>query len=234
MKFSVAMAGHAGVLDVVIPYDALEPIRPDLGKIYFGDRGQAQNVWQDLISDQIERAHMELEVVMAEEAIPIQKIMAWQPGDTVEFGIEEGQDAIMTCADAPMFQSVPWQTQQRLCGRANYRKNSQLWRCPKMMATIIDGVIIVLLVGSIAYGYSVSRKVRQLMATLKELEPLVNEFSSAVDKTEHSVHLMRENIEVAEQGAGAASEGKCRKHRHRRHSPAAAQHRNGLKCRACG
>ncbi|WP_120505333.1 flagellar motor switch protein [Sulfitobacter mediterraneus] len=68
-----------------------------------------------------------------------------------------------------------------------------------MMATIIDGVIIVLLVGSIAYGYSVSRKVRQLMATLKELEPLVNEFSSAVDKTEHSVHLMRENIEVAEQ-----------------------------------
>lgn len=68
-----------------------------------------------------------------------------------------------------------------------------------MMATIIDGVIIVLLVGSIGYGYSVSRKVRQLMATLKELEPLVNEFSSAVDKTEHSVHLMRENIEVAEQ-----------------------------------
>lgn len=103
MKFSVAMAGHAGVLDVVIPYDALEPIRPDLGKIYFGDRGQAQNVWQDLISDQIERAHMDLEVVMAEEAIPIQKIMSWQPGDTVEFGIEEGQDAIMTCADAPMF-----------------------------------------------------------------------------------------------------------------------------------
>lgn len=68
-----------------------------------------------------------------------------------------------------------------------------------MMATIIDGVIIVLLVGSIAYGYSVSRKVRQLMATLKELEPLVDEFSLAVDKTEHSVHLMRENIEVAEQ-----------------------------------
>jgi flagellar motor switch protein FliM len=103
MKFSIAMAGHAGVLDVIIPYDALEPIRPDLGKIYFGDRGQAQNAWQGLISDQIERAHMDLEVVMAEEAIPIQKIMAWRAGDTVEFGIEEGQDAIMTCADTPMF-----------------------------------------------------------------------------------------------------------------------------------
>lgn len=69
------------------------------------------------------------------------------------------------------------------------------------MATIIDGVIIVLLIGSITYGYLVSRKVRLLMATLKELEPLVDEFSSAVDKSQSSVAQMRENISVAEQSA---------------------------------
>ena len=34
-----------------------------------------------------------------------------------------------------------------------------------MLATVIDSVIIVLLIGSIAYGYMVSRKVRSLMAT---------------------------------------------------------------------
>jgi hypothetical protein len=67
-----------------------------------------------------------------------------------------------------------------------------------MLSAIIDGTIIVLLMGSIAYGYSVSRKVRHLMATLKELEPLVEEFSSAVDKSETSVQEMRRNIEVAE------------------------------------
>jgi flagellar motor switch protein FliM len=97
------MAGQTGVLDVVIPYDALEPIRPDLSKIYFGDRGEGQSSWHDLIGGQIERAQMDLEVVLAEETIAIQKIMAWQPGDTINFGIEEGQDATMTCADAPMF-----------------------------------------------------------------------------------------------------------------------------------
>lgn len=67
------------------------------------------------------------------------------------------------------------------------------------MATIIDSIIILLLMGSITYGYLVSRKVRLLMATLKDLEPLVEEFSSAVDKSSHSVTQMRENIEVAEQ-----------------------------------
>ena len=103
LKYSIAMAGQTGVLDVVIPYDALEPIRPDLSKIYFGDRGEGQSNWHDLIGGQIERAQMDLEVVLAEETIAIQKIMAWQPGDTINFGIEEGQDATMTCADAPMF-----------------------------------------------------------------------------------------------------------------------------------
>ncbi|MFC6639667.1 flagellar motor switch protein [Sulfitobacter sp. JBTF-M27] len=67
------------------------------------------------------------------------------------------------------------------------------------MAAIIDGVIIVLLIGSITYGYLVSRKVRLLMATLRELEPLVDEFSSAVDKSQTSVAEMRRNIEVAEE-----------------------------------
>lgn len=64
-----------------------------------------------------------------------------------------------------------------------------------MMAAIIDTVIIVLLVGSISYGYLVSRKVQHLMRTLKDLEPLVDAFSTAVDKSEYSVVRMRENIE---------------------------------------
>jgi hypothetical protein len=67
-----------------------------------------------------------------------------------------------------------------------------------MAATIIDGIIIALLLGSIAYGYSVSRRVQTLMAALKELEPLVQEFSTAVDKTEASVDQLRENIQHAE------------------------------------
>ncbi len=103
MKFSVTMAGQNGVLDVVIPYDALEPIRPDLGKIYFGDRGEGQSTWHDLIGGQIERANMDIEVVLAQERLPLQKIMSWKPGDTIEFGIEDGQDATMVGSDTPMF-----------------------------------------------------------------------------------------------------------------------------------
>lgn len=73
-----------------------------------------------------------------------------------------------------------------------------------MMAAIIDGVIIVLLIGSIAFGYLVSRKVRLLTATLQDLEPLVVAFSTAVDKSELSVAHLRESIVEVERQDEAA------------------------------
>lgn len=64
-----------------------------------------------------------------------------------------------------------------------------------MAATLTDLLIIALLTGAIAYGYYVSRKVHVLMGALKELEPLINEYSQAVDKSEASVAAMKQNLE---------------------------------------
>jgi hypothetical protein len=64
-----------------------------------------------------------------------------------------------------------------------------------MAATLTDILIIALLTGAIAYGYYVSRKVHVLMGALKELEPLINEYSQAVDKSEASVAALKLNLE---------------------------------------
>lgn len=65
-----------------------------------------------------------------------------------------------------------------------------------MTEIIIDGFIIVLLAGAIAYGFMISQKVRRLMAVLEELEPLVEAYSNAVDKSEHSVEAMKQNLDA--------------------------------------
>ncbi len=46
-----------------------------------------------------------------------------------------------------------------------------------MMATIIDSLIVVLLIGSIGYGYVVSMKLRKLTATLKQKSTLSLHFN---------------------------------------------------------
>jgi hypothetical protein len=64
-----------------------------------------------------------------------------------------------------------------------------------MAAMITDVFIITLLVGGIGYGVLVSRRVQHLMAALQELGPAVQEFSTAVDKSEASVSQMRRGLD---------------------------------------
>lgn len=59
------------------------------------------------------------------------------------------------------------------------------------MALLIDMIILLLLVGTLAYAFLVDRRVRALMDAMRALEPVVDQFSSAVDRTENSVRSLR-------------------------------------------
>ncbi|TGD61852.1 flagellar motor switch protein [Tabrizicola sp. WMC-M-20] len=61
-----------------------------------------------------------------------------------------------------------------------------------MASLVIDGVVIVLLLGAIAYGTILSRRVERLMEALREMEPRVQEFSEAVDRSERSVGALHQ------------------------------------------
>lgn len=72
-----------------------------------------------------------------------------------------------------------------------------------MISVIVDAVIIVLLAGSVGYGYLISRRVQALMLALQELGPVVDMYSDAVDKSATSVLKMQDQVKTA---ASEASE----------------------------
>ena len=59
------------------------------------------------------------------------------------------------------------------------------------MSLLIDLVILALLVGVLGYAVLVDRRVRRLVAVLREMEPMIDDFSAAVDKSETSVSAMK-------------------------------------------
>ena len=62
-----------------------------------------------------------------------------------------------------------------------------------MLPTLIDFIIVVLLIGTLVYAYLLDRRVRTLMLALREMEPMVGAFSSAVDQSARSI----EDLSVA-------------------------------------
>ncbi|WP_238372818.1 flagellar motor switch protein [Heliomarina baculiformis] len=74
------------------------------------------------------------------------------------------------------------------------------------MSLLIDILILALLAGVLGYAYLVDRRVRNLVAVLRDLEPVVGQFSAAVDKSEDSVAAMKSVTEsLQEQKAAAAA-----------------------------
>ena len=59
------------------------------------------------------------------------------------------------------------------------------------MSLLIDLVILALLAGVLGYAFMVDRRVRRLIAVLREMEPMIDDFSAAVDKSESSVSAMK-------------------------------------------
>ncbi len=59
------------------------------------------------------------------------------------------------------------------------------------MALLIDLIIMLLLIGTLAYAFLVDRRVRALVLAMRELQPVVDQFSVAVDRTETSVKSLR-------------------------------------------
>lgn len=105
LHLSIAMAGRAGQLELVLPYDALETLRPKLGKVHFGERGDPGSAWGEHINSQIERATVELEAVFAEIRVPIGEIMNWEPGTTLNLMVEEAHEATIVCSGSDMFRA---------------------------------------------------------------------------------------------------------------------------------
>jgi hypothetical protein len=66
-----------------------------------------------------------------------------------------------------------------------------------MTAILTDALIVLTLIGAIVYAQVVNRRVKRLMVLLRELEPAVQEFSRAVDKSEASVVQMQTSLKQA-------------------------------------
>jgi len=106
MRITIVLAGRTGTIDVVVPYDALEPIRPKLGKIHFGEPSEDGNPWKDQLTGQIERSTVEMEAVLTEISVPIQTVMNWKPGQTINLWVEEDHEATVVCAETEMFRAL--------------------------------------------------------------------------------------------------------------------------------
>jgi len=94
LQFNLVQAGQVGNMQIIIPYTMLDPVRPKLRRVHFGERiDEVNNVWQHSLSEQIERANVEIEAEFTSVSFPLVDILEWKSGDIFNLWVDENHEA---------------------------------------------------------------------------------------------------------------------------------------------
>lgn len=111
-RMALEYAGHTGIVTLVIPQSALEPIRDLLAAAAPGDANGAQgpqskfrddSAWAKQLSEEISRAFISLNGVLEERAIPLGEVQNFAVGSVVELSSPSLSRVRLEADNNPLF-----------------------------------------------------------------------------------------------------------------------------------
>lgn len=103
LRLNVQIESRAGFVDIVIPYNTLEPIKEQLQKMFIGDKFGIDSVWEELLSHSINEVSMPIEVVVVNTPTKIIDVAKLKPGDTIVINHKYNDDVLLRCRHKPLF-----------------------------------------------------------------------------------------------------------------------------------
>ncbi len=100
-SFHVELEGGGGEIHLTIPYTMIEPIRGLLDSGVQSDRSDQDERWNHSLRDEIFRAKVELNAVLAETTISVKQLANMKAGDVIPFDMPE--TATLFTSGLPLF-----------------------------------------------------------------------------------------------------------------------------------
>ncbi len=79
------MEGRGGLLQILLPYAAIEPIRDLLLQSFMGEKLGRDPIWEGPLATEIWQADVAVEAVLHETQLPLKQVLSFEVGDTIMF-----------------------------------------------------------------------------------------------------------------------------------------------------
>lgn len=83
VPLTLCMEKRKGSLDLLIPYESLEPVLEDLGKMFMGEKAENQEGWHDHLSTETWRSTVSVKAVLETLSLPLGQVLKWKVGSQV-------------------------------------------------------------------------------------------------------------------------------------------------------
>ena len=103
IKVRIDMEGRGGMMEILLPFATLEPIRELLLQMFMGEKFGRDSIWEGHLSKELYRTDVEINAILGEMTLSLRDVMNLKVGSTI-FLETKAEDLIeLRCGELPMF-----------------------------------------------------------------------------------------------------------------------------------
>lgn len=102
-RLRIDMEGRSGIIEIVLPYATLEPVRDLLLQKFMGEKFGRDHIWESHLADELWTTEVELEALLDEQTIRLSDILALQPGVALPISVQMGSKVQLRCGGVGLF-----------------------------------------------------------------------------------------------------------------------------------
>ena len=103
VKLKVEMDDRGGLIEVLLPYSTLEPVREDLLQSFMGEKFGRDNIWEDHLAGELWETNMHLDAVLDRVTVNLGEVLSWQIGSQLMLKAQEDSLIELSCGERRMF-----------------------------------------------------------------------------------------------------------------------------------
>jgi flagellar motor switch protein FliM len=93
------MEGRGGIIEILLPYATIEPIRELLLQSFMGEKLGRDPTWEGHLATEVFAATLDLEAVLHQELLPLRQMVNMKVGDTILFDVKSDPVVQIRCGE---------------------------------------------------------------------------------------------------------------------------------------
>jgi flagellar motor switch protein FliM len=102
VELRLDMEGRGGIIEILLPYATIEPIRELLLQSFMGEKLGRDPTWESHLSTEVYAAAVDLDAILHEMQVPLRRIVNLKKGDTLLFDTKVDPVVQIRCGDQPV------------------------------------------------------------------------------------------------------------------------------------
>jgi flagellar motor switch protein FliM len=102
VRLRVDMEDRGGIIELLLPYATIEPIRNVLLQMFMGEKFGRDPIWESHLATEIGQAQIAVDAVLYEADIPLRDLMRLEVGDTLPLDMRPDALVAIRCGDVTL------------------------------------------------------------------------------------------------------------------------------------